>query len=322
MQAVTGQERKGDGQQAQDFQAAQGVFAEHFEHVRKERDAGAEENEADDVERAGVFFAVVREMPIDQVQAQKANGEIDEEDDAPVKIADNEAADQRTEHGANQTGDGDEGHGPDEFGFGKRSHHGQPAHRDHHGAAAALEDAASHQNMDVAGEAAENRAEREEADGGRKHPAGAESVRHPAADGNENGQTQGVTGEHRFHAQRHHSQGLGNGGDARVEDGGVERLHEEGHGDEPRQQPFGRRARQARIRRRSDGIGRVQVCGFTGWIGRDSPESPGCNGLACGAGEPARRRRRKATWLSGRGHAARKPAHGRFAGSRRGRRRA
>ena len=44
-------------------------------------------------------------------------------------------------HRTNQTRDGDKTHGTDELGFGERTHQGKPAHRNHHGSAAALQDA-------------------------------------------------------------------------------------------------------------------------------------------------------------------------------------
>ena len=46
-------QQEGNGQQSQYFASAQGVFAEHLQHIRKQRDAGAEEDESDEVERSG-----------------------------------------------------------------------------------------------------------------------------------------------------------------------------------------------------------------------------------------------------------------------------
>ncbi len=59
VQAVAGEQRERDEEQADDFAGAQRVLAENFEHVGEQRDAGAEEDEADDVERIGVLFAIV-----------------------------------------------------------------------------------------------------------------------------------------------------------------------------------------------------------------------------------------------------------------------
>src|SRR5258706_10566070 len=103
-------------------------------------------------------------MPMRQHQAAQADGYVDEEYDAPMKISDDQAAQDRPEHGADQTRHGDEAHGADEFGFGKGAHHDEPAHGEHHGAAAALQHPAGHQPVDIARHAAEKRAEREDAD--------------------------------------------------------------------------------------------------------------------------------------------------------------
>ena len=143
-----------------------------------------------------VRLAVVRQMQIDHQQTDQADRNIHEKDESPVKVSDDQAAGNRPEHRANQSGNGDEAHGADEFGFGKRSHQREPAHRHHHGSAAALQDAAGDEQMDVARYAAEKRSEGEEADRGRKHAARSEPIRHPAADRNENREAQRVAGQH------------------------------------------------------------------------------------------------------------------------------
>ena len=134
---------------------AQGVLAKDFQHIGKQRDAGAEKNQANDIKRIGVLFAIVGQMAVDQVQADQADRDVHEEDQSPVKIRDDQAARDRTQHRADQTGNRDETHGPDQFGFSEGAHHGQTADRDHHGSAAALQDAAGHQHVNVAGDAAE-----------------------------------------------------------------------------------------------------------------------------------------------------------------------
>ncbi len=103
-------------------------------------------------------------MPIDQDEAAQADRNVDEENHAPMKVADDGAAEYRSQHGADQSRNGDKAHGIDELGFRKGTHHGDAAHRNHHGAAAALQDAARHQQVNVAGNSAEQRAERKDAD--------------------------------------------------------------------------------------------------------------------------------------------------------------
>src|SRR5579863_1430072 len=91
---------------------AQSMFAEYLQHVRKQRDAGAKEDEADYIERIG-FLAVIRQMPVDHVKTGEANRQIHEKDDAPVQIPDDQAAGDGSEHRADQPRDGDEAHGAD-----------------------------------------------------------------------------------------------------------------------------------------------------------------------------------------------------------------
>ena len=74
-----------------------------------------------DIQRMGMLLAVIRQMQIDHVQADQADRDVHEEDDAPVKVADDQAAGDGSEHGADQAGDGDEAHGADQFGFGETS---------------------------------------------------------------------------------------------------------------------------------------------------------------------------------------------------------
>src|SRR5579863_984374 len=149
------------------------MFAEYLQHVRKQRDAGAKEDEADYIERIG-FLAVIRQMPVDHVKTGEANRQIHEKDDAPVQIPDDQAAGDGSEHRADQPRDGDEAHGADKFGFGEGPDNSEPPYRHHHGAAAALQNATRDQHVDVARYAAEKRPKREKADSGGEDPARAE----------------------------------------------------------------------------------------------------------------------------------------------------
>jgi len=94
--------------------------------------------------------------------------------------------------------------------------------------------------MDVARNAAEDGPEGEETDRGREHLTSSETVGHPAADRNEDGEAQGVAGQHRLHAERRHPEGLRDDRHGGVENRGVERLHEKRDGDQPRQKLLAR----------------------------------------------------------------------------------
>jgi hypothetical protein len=175
-------------------------------------------------------------MAIDEIETNEANRNVDEKNEAPMKITHDEAAGDRAEHRSDQTGDGDEAHRTNEFGLRERAHHRQAADGNHHGAAAALQNAAGNQLVDVGGESAEQGAEREDADGGRKDAARAVAIGHPAADGNEDGEAECVTREHGLHCERRDVKSGGDGGDRRVENSRVQGLHEEGNGNEPREE--------------------------------------------------------------------------------------
>ena len=183
-----------------------------------------------------IFFGVVGQVEVDHDEAGDADGDVEKEDDAPMEVVDDEAAGDGAEHGGDERGNGDEAHDADEIGLGEGSDQGESAYRDHHGAAHALHDAECDQQMNVGGDAAEKRAQREDADGRGKHAAGSEPVGHPAADGNEDGEAKRVAGEHGLHAERRNAEGFGDGGHGGVENGGVERLHEEGDCNQPWQQ--------------------------------------------------------------------------------------
>src|SRR3984957_603943 len=121
-------------------------------------------------------------MQMNEDQTRESNWNIKEDDDGPVKIADDETSGDGSEHGRHQSRDRNKAHGAQKIRLGKGSHQGEPAHGHHHRAAAALQDAERDQQMDVAGYPAQKGAEGEETDRRRKYTTGSEAVRHPAAD--------------------------------------------------------------------------------------------------------------------------------------------
>src|SRR5258708_3892861 len=178
-------------------------------------------------------------MPMGQYQAAQADGYVDEEYDAPMKISEEQAAEDGPEKGADQTRHGDEAHGGDELGFGKAADHDEPSYREHHRAAAALQHPAGHQPVDVGRDAAEKRAEGEDADRGCEYSPRAETIGHPAADGDEYGETQRVGREHGLHTERRDLERMRNGGDGSVQDRRVQRFHEKADRHQPGQKALG-----------------------------------------------------------------------------------
>jgi hypothetical protein len=121
VKSIARQQEDGDRQKPQDFAGVQRVFAKHFQHIRKQGDAGSEKNQPGHIQRIGAL-AVVRQVPVDHIQTGEANRNIHEENKPPVKVSDNQAAGDRSEHRANQTGDRDEAHGANQFGLSERPH--------------------------------------------------------------------------------------------------------------------------------------------------------------------------------------------------------
>src|SRR5271168_431909 len=111
MQSVACEQGERKCQASQDFRRGQRVLSKDFEDVGKQRHAGAEKNQPDYVERIGALLAVVRQVEIDQDQADKSDGNIDEENEPPVQVTDDESASDGSEHGADQSRNGDEAHG-------------------------------------------------------------------------------------------------------------------------------------------------------------------------------------------------------------------
>src|ERR1700722_3884007 len=149
MKQVAANQRQGNRQQAQDFAGTQRMFAENFQHVRQQGDSGTKQKEPGNIERVGLFLAVVGQMQIHHKQTDDPYWNVHEENKSPVQIADDQSAGNRSQHGANQSGNRYEAHDPNEFGFGKRSNQRKPAHGHHHRSAASLQNAASHQQMNI-----------------------------------------------------------------------------------------------------------------------------------------------------------------------------
>ncbi len=225
-------------EQREHLAPAERMLAEDLEHVRQQPDPRPEQNQTRQVEPVGALGPIVGQIAIDEIETQKPDRQVDEEDHPPVEVTDDQTAGQRPEQRPDQTRDGDEAHRADQLGAGEGPHNGEPSDRHHHRPAAPLQDPAEHQHMNVRRDAAEERPDREQPDRPCKDPARAEPIRHPAADRDEDREAQRVAGEHRLHAQRRHAERRRDCRHRRVQDGGVERLHEEGDRHQPGQEPL------------------------------------------------------------------------------------
>ena len=87
------------------------MLAEYLQHIRQQSDPRTEQDESDNIERRGPLFAVVRQMQINEDQTRDSNWNIKEENDAPLKIADDETSGDGSEHGRHQGWYRDKAHG-------------------------------------------------------------------------------------------------------------------------------------------------------------------------------------------------------------------
>ena len=79
MESVGSEKRDGDREKPENFGRAQRMLAKDFQHIGEQRDPGAEKNQADDIKRIGVLFAIVGQMAVDEIQANEADRNVHEE---------------------------------------------------------------------------------------------------------------------------------------------------------------------------------------------------------------------------------------------------
>ena len=147
--SVSDETNCGHGQQRQQRAAAQRMFAKHFQHICQQPDAQAEQNQSAEIERRRIFLPVIGQMAIDKIKTKQADRQVDEKNQPPMKITDDESAGDRAEHRADQTGNRHEAHCADEFGFWKCPHQCQSSHRHHHRPTETLQNATRHEQMDA-----------------------------------------------------------------------------------------------------------------------------------------------------------------------------
>ncbi len=167
--------------------------------------------------------------------AEQADRDIDEKHPVPGGYLDQPAAQRGADHRADKAGNRNKTHGLQETLARIGPQHRQPPHWQQHGTAHALHHTRSHQLAQVARQRAGNGADHKQRDGRHVHPPGAKAVGNPAGGGNQHGHGQGIRHHHRLHAQRTFTKTFGHGRQGRVDDGGIQRLHEKPYGDQPKQ---------------------------------------------------------------------------------------
>src|SRR5579862_1493314 len=101
-------------------------------------------------------------MQIDHDQADDSDGNVEEENHAPVEVGNDKSTGDWSEHGSDQGWYRYKAHDLNEVGFGEGPDQGQSAYRNHQRSTHALEDAARDEQMNIVAESAQQRAQREE----------------------------------------------------------------------------------------------------------------------------------------------------------------
>ena len=234
--------------EAGDEEGRQDVPAQGLEAEDQGGEAQAGQGHARPVDGRHVLSGHPGHMAQDQDEADGGDGQVDEEDPAPVGEGDDGAAEDRADHRAEEGGHGQDGEGADELGLRGGAQQDQPADWTHEGAGRALGDPGGHERRKGSGQAAGGGGQGVEEDGRDEDPTGAEPVGRPAADRQEDGGGEHVEGDGEVEPQGLDAQGDGHGGQGVGQDRGVEGLHEQGPADDGRDPP---------VRRLGDGRGRL-----------------------------------------------------------------
>ena len=214
----------GGGRDEQDSDAGddrEGAAANKFEPEDQsgERDAG--QHHAAPVETRGAFDADLRHDPDREHETRDPDRHVDVEDPAPAECGDEQAADRRPEQRSERRRDEKPVHDRDQLAFrgGLKQH--EPADRDHHRAAGALQQAGCDEDRKTSGQAAEDRAEREQGDRGGEHGAGAEPVADPTGRRDEDAEAHEIGGQRVVRLVVRHGERPRDVGQRDVDDGGV-----------------------------------------------------------------------------------------------------
>ena len=98
------------------------MFTEYLKYIGEQRDARAEQNQTNRIERVDMSSSrKIGQVQIDHQQPRQANRNIYEKNETPVEVSDDKATGNRSEHWADQCWNGDEAHHAYEFGLRKCS---------------------------------------------------------------------------------------------------------------------------------------------------------------------------------------------------------
>ena len=168
---------------------------------------------------------------VGEEEGEQADGDVDEEDPAPVVVVGDPAAEDGADGRRGDDGDGVEREGRGAFGWREGVDEDGLFDRREAAAADALQDAGDEHDVEAGGDAAEERRDGEEGDAGHVVVLAAEDAGEPGGHGEDDGVGDEVGGEDPGDFVVGAAEAAGDVGQRDVGDGGVEQLHEGGEGD-------------------------------------------------------------------------------------------
>ena len=168
---------------------------------------------------------------VGEEEGEDADGDVDEEDPAPVVVVGDPAAEDGADGGCGDDGDGVESEGRGSFGGREGVDEDGLFDGGEAAAADALEDSAEKHDVERGGDAAEERCDGEEGDAGHVVVLAAEDAGEPCGHGENDGVGDEIGGEDPGDFVVGAAEASGDVGQRDVGDGGVEQLHEGGEGD-------------------------------------------------------------------------------------------
>ena len=234
MQDVERQRACPDGEQRQHPARRHEAAPGQLEAEHRGGDADRGEHEAAKIEALRAFHPNVVDVARHQQDPEQPDRQVDPEYPAPGEIGDEESADRRTDDRSEQSGHRQIGHRPHEIGLVGGAEQDQPADRHHHRAADPLEDSCRHQLEEGVADAAADRAQGEDGDRRPEQGPRADAVGEPAADRDEDREAEEIGADREIEPQRALAQRQGDGRQGGGEHRRIQVLHEQGAGDDQR----------------------------------------------------------------------------------------
>ncbi|MCY1225035.1 hypothetical protein D9M72_372240 [compost metagenome] len=280
MQAIGGQRGHAGDQQQQHGGVREPQAGQAVEREGQRQHGDGQQQVASDVEAADAGQFRVRHIADRGNRAEQADRHVDQEDPVPRQRLRQPAAQRGADQRADHARDGDEAKRLQVLFAREGAQHREPADRQQHGAAHALHHARADQEVERGRVRAQQRAGHEQADRSLEDGARAEAVGEPARGGDDHRHGQRVGDHHGLHPQRALAQAARHRRQGGVDDGRVQRLHEEADRHDPQHDAAG-----TVVRRWHDGNVWQGRCHYTNSGLARAAGRQGSDGHASGCGQ-------------------------------------